>query len=68
MLADGLTKDKADPADLLRAALKIGEYQLNPEATILDLKRQHRSERLRRRLSQEKYEQECRAKKEEEAS
>eukprot|EP00434_Breviolum_minutum_P004560 symbB.v1.2.004023.t1/scaffold227.1/size261201/9 len=68
MLADGLTKDKADPADLLRAALKIGEYQLNPEATILDLKRQHRSERLRRRLSQEKYEQQCRAKKEEEAS
>ena len=68
MLADGLTKDKADPADLLRAALKIGEYQLNSEATILDLKRQHRSERLHRRLSQEKYEQECKAKKREEAT
>ena len=67
MLADGLTKDKADPADLLRAALKIGEYQLNSEATILDLKKQHRSERLRRRLSQEKYEQECKSKKWEEA-
>ncbi len=67
MLADGLTKDKADPADLLRAALKIGEYQLNSEATILDLKKQHRTERLRRRLSQEKYELECKSKKWEEA-
>lgn len=45
-LADGLTKDQQDPADLLRAALSIGEYQLNPEASILSLKKQQREERL----------------------
>ena len=32
ILADGLTKDQADPADLLRAALSSGSYQLHDEA------------------------------------
>jgi len=44
MIADGLTKDQMDPADLLRAALDIGEYQLNCEASILRLKKQQREE------------------------
>ena len=45
MLADSLTKDKADPADLLRAALHYGEYQLAPEARVLEQKRQQREAR-----------------------
>lgn len=44
-IADAMTKDHADPSDLLRAALQIGEYQLNAEATILEAKKQHRTER-----------------------
>ena len=32
MIADGLTKDQADPSDLLRAALQLGSYQLSEEA------------------------------------
>ena len=48
MLADSLTKDKADPADLLRAALHHGEYQLAPEARVLEQKRQQRESRTAR--------------------
>ena len=51
MLADALTKDQMDPADLMRAALHIGEYQLNKEATILSLKKKQRDERIQRRLT-----------------
>lgn len=49
MLADALTKDNMDPADLMRAALHIGEYQLNKEATILSLKKRQREERIKKR-------------------
>ena len=45
MLADGLTKDQMDPADLLRSALHVGEYQLHAEASILDQKMRMRDER-----------------------
>ena len=31
MLADGLTKDKMDPVDLLRSCLRKGRYQISPE-------------------------------------
>ena len=48
MIADGLTKDQMDPADLLRAALDVGEYQLNKEATILAIKKQQREEQKQR--------------------
>ena len=51
MLADGLTKDQWEPSDLLRAALQVGEYQLNHEATILNRKRIDRAERAARRNS-----------------
>lgn len=57
-VADGLTKDQMDPADLLRAILSIGEYQLNNEATILELKREHREHRTARRMLQQKHEKE----------
>ena len=35
MICDALTKDKADPADLLRAVLDLGVYQLSNEAAVL---------------------------------
>lgn len=63
MLADGLTKDQADPSDLLRAALRIGEYQLNSEATVLQLKKKQREERVQRKVNQEHLEHEQRLKK-----
>ena len=44
-------KDHMDPADLLRAALDVGEYQLNSEASILQLKKQQREERKMRSAS-----------------
>ena len=45
MLADCLTKDKAEPADLLRACIRHGVYQLADEVTVLArvaTERQHR--------------------------
>ena len=48
MLADGLTKDQADPSDLLRAALSLGSYQLSQEATVLAGKREQRERRAKR--------------------
>ena len=48
MLADALTKDQADPADLLRAALHGGRYQLASEATVLAHKKQMREARQSR--------------------
>lgn len=35
MIADGLTKDKIDPADLLRSCIRAGKCQISPEATVL---------------------------------
>ena len=63
MLADALTKDQQDPADLLRAALAIGEYQLNEEAIVLEKKQAQKQERLERRLKHETREQEKRSQK-----
>ena len=63
MLADAFTKDKMEPADLIRAALEIGEYQLNPEAMVLEWKKRHRQFRDQRRVLQEKHEAECRQQK-----
>lgn len=63
MIADGLTKDAMDPADLLRAILDEGEYQLNNEATILAIKRKHRERRAERKSLQVKKEKERRVQK-----
>ena len=46
MLADGLTKDKLDPIDLLRACIRKGTYQISPEELVLE---QQAEERARRR-------------------
>lgn len=45
MIADGLTKDKADPIDLLRACIRKARYQVSPEETVL---KQQAEERARR--------------------
>ena len=63
MIADGLTKDQMDAADLLRAILDVGGYQLNSEATILAIKRKHREHRTARRKLQQKHEHERREQK-----
>ena len=36
MVADGLTKDKADPLDLLRACMRRSQYQISSEQTVLE--------------------------------
>ena len=56
MLADGLTKDQLDPADLLRSALHLGEYQLHSEASVLEQKKKLRDDRDRRKVVQMQYE------------
>ena len=56
MVADSLTKDAADPADLLRAALQHGTYHLSPEATVLQQKKLQREERAFRRQAAESFE------------
>ena len=47
MLADGLTKDKAEPMDLLRSVLRSARYQLADEQTVLDRKKEERERRRR---------------------
>jgi len=48
MLADGRTKDKMDPVDLLRSCIRTGQYQISPEELVL----QHTQERERRKQRQ----------------
>lgn len=68
MLADAMTKDHLEPADLLRAALRSGEYQLNDEAIVLQMKKEHREERARRRSKQQQTEQQHAQRKQHQAS
>ena len=58
MLADGLTKDKLDPADLLRSCVRSGVYQIAPETAVLarqaaerELRKARQSERTNTRDS-----------------
>ena len=39
MAADGLTKDKGEPLDLLRSILRSSRYQLADEQLVLDRKK-----------------------------
>ena len=48
MLADGLTKDKIDPIDLLRSCIRSGNYQISPEAHVLAQQATERQRRLQR--------------------
>ena len=50
-LADALTKDFADPVDLLRSCMRSGEYQLSPEHIILERAAAERSRRKQRQTS-----------------
>ena len=44
MVCDALTKDKADPADLLRDVITSGgRYQLSSEAEVLQIKKAQRA-------------------------
>ena len=50
-LADALTKDSADPVDVLRSCMRSGEYQLSPEHIILQRAAAERSRRKQRQKS-----------------
>jgi hypothetical protein len=50
MLADALTKNKGDPADLLRAVVRSSTYQLSAEQTVLDLKAEEKKRRQQFRV------------------
>lgn len=50
MIAGGLTKDKIDPADLLRSCVRAAMYQISPENHVLA---QQASERARRAKNRE---------------
>ena len=50
-LADALTKDAADPVDLLRSCMRSEEYQLSPEHIILERAAAERSRRKQRQVS-----------------
>ena len=45
MAADGLTKDKGEPLDLLRSIIRSGRYQLADEQLVLDRKKEERERR-----------------------
>ena len=53
MLADALTKDKADPADLLRSCIRAACYQVSPESLILEQQAEERRRRQQLRQSQD---------------
>ena len=50
-LADAWTKDAADPIDMLRSWMRIGEYQLSPEHTNLERAAAERNRRRQRQVS-----------------
>ena len=52
MIADGLTKDKADPIDLLRSCVRAGCYQISPEEFVLAQQAEERALRAQKRQSQ----------------
>ena len=59
MVADGLTKDKLDPEDLLRSCVRSGVYQIAPETTVLArqaAERELRKERQKNNQGSQKVE------------
>ena len=54
MVADGLTKDKGEPLDLLRSVIRVAKYQLADEQTVLDRKREEKE--LRKNLGKNRQE------------
>lgn len=49
MLADGLTKDKQDPIDLLRSCIRTASYQISPENFVLAQQAAERNRRQKNR-------------------
>lgn len=49
MIADGLTKDKTDPIDLLRSSIRNCSYQISPQEHVIQLQAQERERRLQNR-------------------
>ena len=45
MVADGLTKDKGEPSDLLRSVVRSARYQLADEAAVLERAKTERERR-----------------------
>lgn len=54
-MADGLTKDKAEPADLLRSVIRTFRYQLADEQLVLDRKREEKAFRRNRAAQRAKF-------------
>ena len=54
MLADGLTKDRADPVDLLSSCVRAGSYQISPEAHVLEQQAAERELRRQKRQPEAK--------------
>ena len=52
MLADGLTKDKIDPVELLRSCVRGGTYQISPEEHVLAQQAAERTYRAQNRSAQ----------------
>ena len=51
MIADGLTKDKADPICLLRSCVRAGTYQISPEEHVLARQAEERAIKAKRRTA-----------------
>ena len=49
MIADGFTKDKCDPIDLLRSCIRVGSYQTHPEEHVIQQQALERERRLQSR-------------------
>ena len=49
MIADGLTKDKIDPIELLRSCVRVGKYQISAEETVLANQAAEKELRAKRR-------------------
>eukprot|EP00435_Cladocopium_sp_Y103_P017847 s883_g4.t1 len=49
MIADSLTKDAGDPTDLLRACIRLSNYQISPEETVLKMQADEKQRRLDKR-------------------
>ena len=55
MTADALTKDRAEPIDLLRSVLRSSRYQLADEQIVMDRRREEKERR--RRIASQRSEQ-----------
>lgn len=57
MIADGLTKDKIEPCDLLRSCVRAASYQISPEDHVLAQQAAERAIRAKNRVSRSPVEE-----------